>query len=493
MTSTATTKINCNICCNDVNQKVILTCNSCDTVYCIKCSKTYLLTVFDAHCMGCKKHWDDRFIRDSFPKTWVNGEYKQHIKRMLLEREKSYIPITMDRVNRIVIWSRQKADAGRAQVENLRHRATMLEIENQINALKSRNMVSNAAEIDRLTRCIVKAKRITVQFDDHVLTDEMNQMSVSENNDKKCPMDGCKGYLKRNICMVCEKHICGKCNLEKSEVHECKQEDIETYNLILKDSKPCPKCATRISKISGCPQMYCISCKAVWDWDTGKIQEKGVIHNPEYFRYMRERGLPLPRQEDVIAQHQRLGCVDFTNFFRRDTKYTINVNHDFNGVMNCKTFNVEIFTYELYRFLNHLRNHLQQTTPREYSDQTFVERRVEYILNNITEQAFVDGIIKQYKQNQYRAMIYNLQEIFREVIVDFFDKVDFSISKGRENAIIIELELTREFSALFDFIKYYNNQVSEISSLFGYKSPDCFFTINYDRRNYQMSIDSKSA
>lgn len=285
-------KVNCNICCEDVNVKTVLTCISCNTTYCIKCSKTYLLSIFEAHCMGCKKQWDDRFIRDSFPKTWVNGEYKQHIKKMILEREKSFIPLTMESVDREVSALRRKKINAENRVSEMRIECKIIELDSQITQLKGRDLIKNQPEIARLTKLLTETidklrRKRNVYVD---LDEEFKSLNIeAEKMNKKCPIDDCKGYLKRNVCMVCEKHICNECNLEKDDDHECKKEDVETYKLILKDSKPCPKCATRISKVNGCNQMYCISCKAVWDWKTEKIQEKGVIHNPEYFRYMRDK------------------------------------------------------------------------------------------------------------------------------------------------------------------------------------------------------------
>jgi hypothetical protein len=34
--------------------------------------------------------------------------------------------------------------------------------------------------------------------------------------------------------------------------------------------------------------MFCISCKQLWSWKTGKIEERG--HNPHYLEWMRHRG-----------------------------------------------------------------------------------------------------------------------------------------------------------------------------------------------------------
>lgn len=67
---------------------------------------------------------------------------------------------------------------------------------------------------------------------------------------------------------------------------------MDTVRMIAHESRPCPKCHCRISKVDGCDQMWCVSCHATFSWSSGSVlQEK--IHNPEYFRWMRERGLKI--------------------------------------------------------------------------------------------------------------------------------------------------------------------------------------------------------
>ena len=80
----------------------------------------------------------------------------------------------------------------------------------------------------------------------------------------------------------------------KNEKHECDADQIETIKLIKKDTKPCPKCGQLINKIDGCDQMWCPPCHTPFSWKTGQI-ENGDIHNPEYYRWMRENNKDIPR------------------------------------------------------------------------------------------------------------------------------------------------------------------------------------------------------
>ena len=71
-----------------------------------------------------------------------------------------------------------------------------------------------------------------------------------------CQTDGCRGMLSTAYkCELCEKFTCAKC-LESidgdKDAHECVQANVETAEEIRKNTRPCPNCGCRISKIDGC-------------------------------------------------------------------------------------------------------------------------------------------------------------------------------------------------------------------------------------------------
>ena len=73
--------------------------------------------------------------------------------------------------------------------------------------------------------------------------------------------------------------------------------------MIRKDTKPCPGCGEFSHKIHGCDQMWCPTCKVAFSWKTGQL-EKGTVHNPEYYRWMREHNeeIPRPRNNNDCGQ-----------------------------------------------------------------------------------------------------------------------------------------------------------------------------------------------
>lgn len=57
-----------------------------------------------------------------------------------------------------------------------------------------------------------------------------------------------------------------------------------------KDTKPCPKCASMIFRISGCNDMWCTVCHTSFDWVSGQIIINRHIHNPHMVDWVREHG-----------------------------------------------------------------------------------------------------------------------------------------------------------------------------------------------------------
>ncbi|KAJ8605138.1 hypothetical protein CTAYLR_000469 [Chrysophaeum taylorii] len=79
----------------------------------------------------------------------------------------------------------------------------------------------------------------------------------------KCAPGGC-GF---SFCMKCgeEAHQPASCELVQQWAEKCQNES-ETANWILANTKRCPKCQTRIEKNQGCNHMSCSQCKHEFCW-----------------------------------------------------------------------------------------------------------------------------------------------------------------------------------------------------------------------------------
>ncbi len=112
----------------------------------------------------------------------------------------------------------------------------------------------------------------------------------------KCPDEGCRGFLSTAYkCGTCAKWTCHSCleviGAEKGAAHTCKPDAVESAKMIQKETRPCPKCGSRIYKIDGCDQMWCVmdGCNTAFSWNTGKVVT-GTVHNPHYYEWLRRTG-----------------------------------------------------------------------------------------------------------------------------------------------------------------------------------------------------------
>ena len=109
-----------------------------------------------------------------------------------------------------------------------------------------------------------------------------------------CPSENCRGFLS-------QAWKCGTCSVfmfvliveklkvvEKMMDHVCDKDAVATAKLLAEETKPCPKCAVPIYKISGCDQMWCVECQTPFSWKTGQIVT-GIIHNPHFYQWQRDQ------------------------------------------------------------------------------------------------------------------------------------------------------------------------------------------------------------
>lgn len=143
-----------------------------------------------------------------------------------------------------------------------------------------------------------EAWRAQAQYEDRFVAGAAGGGRAPEKREfvMRCPDDGCRGFLSTAYkCGVCTKYTCTQCHVvlgeSKPDDHVCNKDDVESAKAIKAETRPCPKCGTRIFKIDGCDQMWCImdGCHTAFSWNTGHIVT-GVVHNPHYYEWLRRTG-----------------------------------------------------------------------------------------------------------------------------------------------------------------------------------------------------------
>jgi hypothetical protein len=340
----------CMICMDDAynkTTKVPTECLFCHEVICRMCLKQTLLhdTAVDVCCPGCRAVWSEDFLVANLPVTFRTSELKKHREKVLYDREKVRLPMFMDDARRYkaaldaATPLRKEMDALKAQY---RLHPLVIEYKTMKDAMRRPDMRSDVRYAMRLDAQKVKAairtsvpthpgiellKRRLREFQRPIQTLGLEAPAEAAGGAAggepaaalqrrivmACPATACAGFVNTLWkCGICDTKVCKECRAIKSagEEHECNADDVATTRAIVAESKPCPKCAASISKVSGCDQMWCTLCHTTFSWDTGKVATT-VVHNPHYFQWLASTGRAVPR-----ADLPGMGCDVDGNIMR---------------------------------------------------------------------------------------------------------------------------------------------------------------------------------
>lgn len=372
----------CNICISNIttlNKRVI--CPYCNMEACRKCTKKYLLSsVNQPHCMNCKKSWNDEFCIDVLTKDFMEGKYKRHHIDLLISKEKSKLPLTQAKIEKEKEYE---------------------ELQDEINKLQSK---------------IYKLKQ------------QQKELKTGQSEEKRqfirgCPSINCKGFLStRWKCGLCDCNVCSKCHEIKNDNHECKKENVETAELLKKDTKPCPKCASMIFKIEGCDQMFCTRCHTAFSWKTSKIETK-IIHNPHYYEWQRKQNNGIvPRQPGDVVCGGRPNINDITRKMDdEDVKYI-----------------TEVFRYNI-----HIENIILDHNNNDEDDNE--DLRFRYLKNDIDEERWRKLLAQREKKELKMKEYKQVMQMYSTVINDLLLQMSRMNSKEKKKTIK-EIEKLKEYT-----------------------------------------------
>jgi hypothetical protein len=191
----------------------------------------------------------------------------------------------------------------------------------------------------------------------------------------KCADDGCRGFLSSAYkCGTCEKWTCSQClvvvGTEKDAPHTCDPNTVETAKAIKTETRPCPKCGTRIFKIDGCDQMWCVmeGCGTAFSWNTGHVVT-GTVHNPHYYEWLRRTGGGVAREVGDIPCGGLPAAYQLINVLRPA----------------CIPPKVRELIIETHRNIRELIDMRLRDYPARPAALANKELDVEYLMNTLTE------------------------------------------------------------------------------------------------------------
>lgn len=396
----------------------VIVCNHCDYKACRSCCKRYILGSFnEPKCMNCKKDWTKAFLVDNFTKSWVFKEYKNHRENVLWDRQKALLPATQTYVesrNQIKHNTelekkiRKDSEEVLREIDNNQRRlAEPLQsfcnrarekygprvIDRHARVYHIRTSFLDNKEKSEYQKLFGKYNKVYTEYL-NTKREMMNSCNILNNNsvehknfingrrdespgkpvlfqtDKKvekkfekevihgkCQVENCRGFIGRGWkCGVCEVKVCSQCMEPKEDKkkHECNPDTVKTIQEINKDSKLCPGCGLRVSKVQNtCYQMWCTQCHTLFHYNTGEIIKNERIHNPHYAEYRR-------RNKKVGNRNQNMEC-GAVQLETLQERLTIPVSEEDKNYVEVRTKLLKEKANELQDQMEHFKNLLRET------------------------------------------------------------------------------------------------------------------------------------
>ena len=421
----------CQICCETFNKSTHapVTCEyaDCGYVACKSCVRTYLTTTnADPCCMKCNKQFSMAFMYENLNRSFVQKDYRDHRSQLLLERAISQLPDAMGEVER-----RVQVDDKKQQVNELQAQLRELQTRLRIQQNELWQMENKKTEV-------VKRKFVM-----------------------GCPREDCRGFLSSQYkCGLCNYHTCSHCLCVKGpdadSEHTCNPDDVASAELIKAQTKPCPSCGERISKIEGCDQMWCTSCHTAFSWRTGEV-DTGVVHNPHFFQFQRQNA-----NGQAAAGHAGRGMAQ-CNANNMPGYYLMRrveeqLRHATTGNATARLMGHQVM--DIYRIVAHIRGHevrRYQAKIREEADTMNV--RVEYLLKKVTKNEMQRKLYTSDRSRRRNALILNLFEVIGDVGLEWVWGLCNATAVGAPFVTLVQEEITK----MDELFEYCNREWAKIS------------------------------
>ena len=364
-------------------------CGNCEYETCNHCQKRYA----KSECMSCHSDFTKNQIETLLGKQYVQDVIiRQQIDDMIID-EKKLIPATEE-------------------------------------------LIDYYKEVERRKKLFRKGQQAFEEL-------PPKPMIVSRTIITPCSITDCKGYLRTNIstnvyeCMLCAKQHCPNClvSVVNTETHECDKDTLETIKQLDIDTKPCPKCYTRIYKTEGCDHMRCTSCGSHFSWVTGVMLNTSTNHH--YDNNIRNQGT---NNNGICIHDYKVPAIP-------------------QDVLSPKL--TEELIFDLYTYPNKIR--IYYNTDCNY--ETIINKKMEsnndlrirYMKNEITEKYWGQRLYKNNKTMKMRIAHHDIIEMYLSGI-DSLQSKYYNMESGDPNEIHREVvELIRQCNCCFESVndEYY--------------------------------------
>lgn len=414
----------CQICTG--KKKTVFLCPYCRYESCVACNERVILESINLPaCTSCRKPFSDDFLHETFPATFLHTRYRQHRQNLLFEREKALLPSTQTAADQERQRIQRESRLREARARLLQLRREMQTLRNEVRLMEWRERQVNGPSSP--TTMI------------HVAS---------------CPVETCRGFVEQATwaCGLCHTKICDKCrevvpdeshaslpdqdvaiqhdheeerddededemnedqgdekepiddlsyaHPSSSSSHVCNPDTVATIRELAQTTKPCPNCQVPIFKVNGCDQMWCVKCNVAFSWNTGEI-ERGLIHNPHYYEYLRNHQGDIPRNPN----EERNGGMPPAFFLHHIQQHAFEITR-------------------MYRRVNHIRMVYLRHAPTPFDNVTNRDLRIQYLLQQLSEEEFKDKLQRREKERakwtEARAILDMYCNVVQDLLQDLY-------------------------------------------------------------------------
>jgi hypothetical protein len=525
------------------NKPVVCQYASCGYKSCVSCIRTYLLgnPQSAAHCMSCKKPFDNLFLVQNLTKAWTNEKYYPTIYNTLTEMELARLPEAMEEAEnrkraseRIVEIKKEiknicdtvfypgrvieccysySPDWTIAHVRGVEYYEydyygdyyVRLNITHHYNAGGMDNASCTIDNRQRRVRSCNNDYEVDVAIETIIqLQNKISEQrrieggggSQTKQGEKKvftmpCAYNECKGMLSTEyMCGICNKYTCKHCHEPLQDEHKCNPDTVATAKAILKETRPCPSCNTRIYKIEGCDQMWCTNCKTPFSWNTGEIVPSGQrLHNPHAIEYMRQSGITVRAPGDLVCggiitleQRKQLeknikNMLPYMQSFheskpgkleealQEQLPANIEKNNNNNNISKSIIDDVTTKIVCAWRIVDQVsRNKLRESREVAQAHSNFNEERVRYILNKMSKDEFTKNVTEYTKYKKTQMDMSHIWELVSNFGIDMFNALYNASVCNNIVSVVSFIKLAFQKNREFDtLVKYANTQLAVVS------------------------------
>lgn len=471
----------CNICMENFNKTVRqrIQCDNCHMDICMKCVKRFLAeNVQEPNCMNCREVYTKQFMDQTLGTTYRRRVLKAIRLEVLMAREKEFMPDLMHRAQayKEVLRMDKELDENDKLLSQARAELHQLVTAKEVmdKTIQETLAHPNGVNDHKYIEFMKKSRETLASFyqTQNIIGEKINlhnslrqglweyrrkqqklyqSVGTLKTNAKMyCMRTDCKGFLDENyVCGLCNLRICKDCHEELEVVpqgeedkpHVCKQENIDSIKAIENETKPCPTCRTRVYKLEGCDQMFCVKCHTAFSWNTGAI-ERGRIHNPHYFEWLRQQRQEMPREIGDVP------CGGLPNWYEVQR--------------SVKAIGVDVLTMTYLNVVYKMTEYIQNKEVPKYPvhggrDEYLNTIAVDYMADILSERQWKDRLYNIEKKKEINTERRLILDMILAVLIDIFR--DLLVIKTTD-------DVDTKIQEIDELRKYFNKSIKNLGHRF---------------------------